>query len=130
MCCLFLFTQKTAYDMRIRNWSSGVCSSDRLPRSPGLSGAPLRRLCQGNGPAGPFPFWRRKSAQLRRRIELKGCIGGVTPPSAVAKLRCALIDEGIEGFEGLTARFEHRIQIGLHEEKYRAYRNLGRKGGG
>src|SRR3546814_9298015 len=30
MCCLlfFLFKQKTAYEMRISDWSSDVCSSD------------------------------------------------------------------------------------------------------
>src|SRR3546814_9989252 len=32
-CCLFfLFKQKTAYEMRISDWSSDVCSSD-LPRN-------------------------------------------------------------------------------------------------
>src|SRR3546814_8679773 len=42
LCCLvffFFFKQKTAYEMRISDWSSDVCSSD-------LSGAvSLRRLC-------------------------------------------------------------------------------------
>src|SRR3546814_1120954 len=28
MWCLFLFKQKTAYEMRISDWSSDVCSSD------------------------------------------------------------------------------------------------------
>src|SRR3546814_1349007 len=28
--CLFFFKQKTAYDMRISDWSSDVCSSDLL----------------------------------------------------------------------------------------------------
>src|SRR3546814_3445155 len=28
MCCFFCFKQKTAYDMRISDWSSDVCSSD------------------------------------------------------------------------------------------------------
>src|SRR3546814_2672921 len=34
MCllCFFFFKQKTAYEMRISDWSSDVCSSD-LPRS-------------------------------------------------------------------------------------------------
>src|SRR3546814_8946996 len=34
LCCLdvFLFKQKTAYEMRISDWSSDVCSSD-LPRA-------------------------------------------------------------------------------------------------
>src|SRR3546814_3919880 len=27
-CILFFFTQKTAYEMRISDWSSDVCSSD------------------------------------------------------------------------------------------------------
>src|SRR3546814_1155254 len=32
MCFFFFFKQKTAYEMRISDWSSDVCSSD-LPRS-------------------------------------------------------------------------------------------------
>src|SRR3546814_4264402 len=33
MCCgvFFFFKQKTAYEMRISDWSSDVCSSDLLP---------------------------------------------------------------------------------------------------
>src|SRR3546814_7220606 len=27
-CCVFVFKQKTAYEMRISDWSSDVCSSD------------------------------------------------------------------------------------------------------
>src|SRR3546814_5031908 len=27
-CCIFFFKQKTAYEMRISDWSSDVCSSD------------------------------------------------------------------------------------------------------
>src|SRR3546814_4709684 len=30
MCIIFFFKQKTAYEMRISDWSSDVCSSDRL----------------------------------------------------------------------------------------------------
>src|SRR3546814_2665074 len=33
--CFFFFKQKTAYEMRISDWSSDVCSSD-LPGEPGL----------------------------------------------------------------------------------------------
>src|SRR3546814_8761710 len=29
-CCVFFFKQKTAYEMRISDWSSDVCSSDLL----------------------------------------------------------------------------------------------------
>src|SRR3546814_9828526 len=31
LVCFFFFKQKTAYDMRISDWSSDVCSSDLLP---------------------------------------------------------------------------------------------------
>src|SRR3546814_8913196 len=34
--CFFFFKQKTAYEMRISDWSSDVCSSDLLPRRPDL----------------------------------------------------------------------------------------------
>src|SRR3546814_12430628 len=34
--CFFFFKQKTAYEMRISDWSSDVCSSD-LPEQPGPS---------------------------------------------------------------------------------------------
>src|SRR3546814_3326995 len=30
MCCVFFFKQKTAYEMRISDWSSDVCSSDLI----------------------------------------------------------------------------------------------------
>src|SRR3546814_5590634 len=30
ICCIFFFKQKTAYEMRISDWSSDVCSSDLL----------------------------------------------------------------------------------------------------
>src|SRR3546814_9677788 len=31
LCVFFFFKQKTAYEMRISDWSSDVCSSDLLP---------------------------------------------------------------------------------------------------
>src|SRR3546814_6924804 len=32
VCSVFVFTQKTAYEMRISDWSSDVCSSDLTDR--------------------------------------------------------------------------------------------------
>src|SRR3546814_11942278 len=32
MFCFFFFKQQTAYEMRISDWSSDVCSSDLLPQ--------------------------------------------------------------------------------------------------
>src|SRR3546814_1799618 len=43
--CIFFFKQKTAYEMRISDWSSDVCSSDLLRLRPKLpSGNPLTGL--------------------------------------------------------------------------------------
>src|SRR3546814_3309212 len=52
MCFFFFFKQKTAYEMRISDWSSDVCSSDlseparlpgrELPLRPG--GSPMKTL--------------------------------------------------------------------------------------
>src|SRR3546814_1891064 len=40
VCLVFFFKQKTAYEMRISDWSSDVCSSDlRLPRGVRQDGA-------------------------------------------------------------------------------------------
>src|SRR3546814_11553713 len=57
--CFFFFKQKTAYEMRISDWSSDVCSSDLdVPPPPGLceSGLPpstalaRRNRCRYRGP--------------------------------------------------------------------------------
>src|SRR3546814_7842223 len=42
MCWLFFFKHKTAYEMRMRDWSSDVCSSD-LPACGGPPGKRLQR---------------------------------------------------------------------------------------
>src|SRR3546814_5803324 len=41
--CVFFFKQKTAYEMRISDWSSDVCSSD-LP----VNGVPLKSSASGS----------------------------------------------------------------------------------
>src|SRR3546814_16616152 len=38
MFCFFFFKQKTAYEMRISDWSSDVCSSDLVLDDPALPG--------------------------------------------------------------------------------------------
>src|SRR3546814_13186636 len=40
--CFFFFKQKTAYEMRISDWSSDVCSSDLSPATAGF-------ICRANG---------------------------------------------------------------------------------
>src|SRR3546814_8031538 len=48
-CCVFFFKQKTAYEMRISDWSSDVCSSDL--RSPPLLADAGRTRSKARAPA-------------------------------------------------------------------------------
>src|SRR3546814_5314005 len=57
LLCFFCFKQKTAYEMRISDWSSDVCSSD-------LEGQRPSRM--DVIPAGPTR--RRRSAEAKARI--------------------------------------------------------------
>src|SRR3546814_4062796 len=43
--CFFFFKQKTAYEMRISDWSSDVCSSDLVLRQPRLPAAVAATSC-------------------------------------------------------------------------------------
>src|SRR3546814_6198606 len=59
----FFFKQKTAYEMRISDWSSDVCSSDLYGGSHSVSRtAPWRRRACGNPAAQP------EGVHLRRRL--------------------------------------------------------------
>src|SRR3546814_1003718 len=60
MCSFFFFKQKTAYEMRISDWSSDVCSSD-LPSGTTNSGLEygFPRVFPGIRP-GPFCSSRQK----------------------------------------------------------------------
>src|SRR3546814_7599992 len=66
----FFFKQKTAYEMRISDWSSDVCSSDLLadaalaplPQGAALQGQPERRRVVRDGARGR----RRRLHPLRR----------------------------------------------------------------
>src|SRR3546814_8959389 len=48
----FFFKQKTAYEMRISDWSSDVCSSDlNSAIFPGIQGGPLMHVIAGKAVA-------------------------------------------------------------------------------
>src|SRR3546814_3136746 len=47
--CFFFFKQKTAYEMRISDWSSDVCSSDLVNITSGAVKAPIDILGLSNG---------------------------------------------------------------------------------
>src|SRR3546814_6600711 len=49
---MFFLKQKTAYEMRISDWSSDVCSSDLRLRHPGLPARPVAALPEDRRRAG------------------------------------------------------------------------------
>src|SRR3546814_3103098 len=62
-CSVFFFKQKTAYEMRISDWSSDVCSSDLIP--PRRRVVPQFEISEGRAGAdlhkGPFSaLWRNE----------------------------------------------------------------------
>src|SRR3546814_3304709 len=69
-CVLFFFKQKTAYEMRISDWSSDVCSSDlgRL-REAGMDAADVQHAAVGG-----FQF-RQESLgpeEWRQQVDVQG----------------------------------------------------------
>src|SRR3546814_1556895 len=69
VCMFFFFKQKTAYEMRISDWSSDVCSSD-------LGSWWMRRLTRLGGvqnPHGSMPRDMRRTF-VRQRPQLKAAV--------------------------------------------------------
>src|SRR3546814_5061266 len=74
--CVFFFKQKTAYEMRISDWSSDVCSSD-------LARGPDRRAAECAGNPGTF----RLDAALRAQADVPRPDPGPVPPRRQALRR-------------------------------------------
>src|SRR3546814_6926786 len=76
MRCLFCFKQKTAYEMRISDWSSDVCSSDlpfanRLPgaKQPAFGGGRVRTAHADGGDAiGDAELLRRAARKADQAV--------------------------------------------------------------
>src|SRR3546814_4168420 len=63
MCMFFFFKQKTAYEMRISDWSSDVCSSDLL-----VEGYPWRVLEGHTGKRYAYAMTREGGRYMHRII--------------------------------------------------------------
>src|SRR3546814_12917163 len=88
----FFFKQKTAYEMRISDWSSDVCSSDLAvdlfvparrsggvpaPARPVPRARPARQASLATGlPRGFLPLDRGGAAVCRRRLDRKSVVSG------------------------------------------------------
>src|SRR3546814_8692387 len=80
-CCFF--KQKTAYEMRISDWSSDVCSSDLILATEATA------LCRGREAA-------ELAAETARKAFEEGSFGGYLPVLRIARDR---LDAGIERSE-------------------------------
>src|SRR3546814_10381437 len=86
VCCVFFFNQKTAYELRIIDWSSDVCSSD-LP----LSGVNERGAQRHIRAAAGAPFSFRGAQRDQRETgpvppdDLLEMGGGCAPDAGLAQ---------------------------------------------
>src|SRR3546814_7872343 len=77
MVIFFFFKQKTAYEMRISDWSSDVCSSDRIG---GVVADRLRHLGENDGERfGHVLRFRRNPPEFNRRPICGRLWGGEIP---------------------------------------------------
>src|SRR3546814_2591230 len=69
VCCnnFFFFKQKTAYEMRISDWSSDVCSSDLHRRGEGNQGQLVARLDRLDREPLPRQGLRHRPPRARQR---------------------------------------------------------------
>src|SRR3546814_1739561 len=74
---VFFFKQKTAYEMRISDWSSDVCSSDLRTAGVQAPGVLLLPQLHLRGPVeGQCPAPQRQDADLRRHQHLRAGLQG------------------------------------------------------
>src|SRR3546814_6252692 len=78
-CFFFFFKQKTAYEMRISDWSSDVCSSDLTPTSSAGTAlsrsGPRKRAVRWNEPSllrtTPSPASATQGRKSAKRVEVR-----------------------------------------------------------
>src|SRR3546814_11930368 len=111
--CCFFFKQKTAYEMRISDWSSDVCSSD-LPWDRGPPGKPLDSaalpLLQGRqGPTGNG-MSAGKRGDSKSGSLCRGLMAGKTAlPGAFRLPRCRGRSEERRVGKGCVSQFRSRL---------------------
>src|SRR3546814_16700655 len=115
-CILFLFKQRTAYEMRMSDWSSDVCSSDLFPgwTLPGVTGAGgLQALIKGGTPvdgqrivvagSGPLLWAAAATAQARGAHIL--AIVEQAPTPAIARFAAGTVHPPAQLALALPPRF-------------------------
>src|SRR3546814_14205871 len=97
-CLFFFFKQKTAYEMRISDWSSDVCSSDLEPwlrqRTRRLACRSRRRMPAAHHPRSALEDGRLTARGGRRRIMDRTVALFGSDPALLYSLRFALTLDG------------------------------------
>src|SRR3546814_9489372 len=110
-CFFFFFKQKTAYERRISDWSSDVCSSD-------LNGLVLDRI--GYGPGGVVAVTVRRL--VGGALAVAGvivCVAGATGSPAPWMLLLPFIaGAGIAWQQGTNGRLGQRVGTALRTEEH------------
>src|SRR3546814_7561962 len=78
---VFFFKQKTAYEMRISDWSSDVCSSDLLPMAPAVGRRCLSSVLQRQPSSSRRKCTGSTSARYQA-LAIASVIGCVSSPTA------------------------------------------------
>src|SRR3546814_9320433 len=107
----FFFKQKTAYEMRISDWSSDVCSSD-LARAQGLPLGLATDLTSGatRENAAPLKEWFFNLYPPRRRLAIVGAVHIaqlLVPMARLAGYETTVIDP--RGMFAAAARFDQPV---------------------
>src|SRR3546814_11258103 len=104
MC--FFFKQKTAYEMRISDWSSDVCSSDLAWRA--VRSRPCRRGTRRHPPARLPP--RPREDRLAEGTELRRATGGADQSGSGQKPRARRSPgRWLSGAGGVPRSAERRV---------------------
>src|SRR3546814_10699536 len=122
LCWCFFFKQKTAYEMRISDWSSDVCSSD-LPgggRSP--AGRPRPRTGRMRTPSTPGSRCPRSRGPPGRSARVAARLGQVLEQllEVLDVLRCHQVQQrhAFEVLEGLVAEHLQVRAVGARSEEH------------
>src|SRR3546814_6804409 len=74
MCVVFFFKQKTAYEMRISDWSSDVCSSDLSRSAVRYSAAAATRAADAHPAVRIHPQFDNDARTEAREIDRKSVV--------------------------------------------------------
>src|SRR3546814_3378967 len=112
MCVVFFFKQKTAYEMRISDWSSDVCSSD-LPSTRAAPPASTPARCT-RSTAAPPPSVPRY-ARTRTRATCSTACKASTPSDWTCRGACPHPHSQPDGVTTMSFRLLLPLLLGSEE---------------